>query len=554
VDILREQNHSHRNYDQELQELKESLSKLETSRLEDWTAQPRRNSDTADLGRQCQNRTFLSIESESCLLSASLDQLDRMEVCKSAEDLTHQNKMDDSITSEKNCNLDETTVVSVKLAQDECEDEQSFESLKTVVASSNSSSKVEVNHSQIVYAMEQSQFINKMSKTESRLVESCSTQSFSSLTSPEVDSGLETTTSENTPFASRPESELVLPDDTRLEDEVEPTPRQLEMLLEESGASGDSSPRDSVSPEKTGSNTNHFINDINIQNGGGHAQKGDLPIQNGELPIQNGDHPILNGIHPMQMDANSIQNDDETKLGEQGIDESSYDVQEEITKIEAKLQENEDEISQSGEESVSNSENENHTNHEDEDKNARPSGANDEMFEEMENKPLVRRKRSNDIEETHRSVEEIISEIQDPNLDCSMDDIQAMVNETDLNPEKEKLLPPSPDQQRRVSPEFTRAAGLITKNPDPLFDPEDPAVKELEEWELKSQHEKSINIEDKSGSKILGIFKNKSKRNSKIEERPLMESEKDQDKDQDKDINWGCINSWLIRILIKIFD
>ena len=93
----------------------------------------------------------------------------------------------------------------------------------------------------------------------------------------------------------------------------------------------------------------------------------------------------------MQMDANSIQNDDETKLGEQGIDESSYDVQEEITKIEAKLQENEDEISQSGEESVSNSENENHTNHEDEDKNARPSGANDEMFEEMENKPLVRR-------------------------------------------------------------------------------------------------------------------------------------------------------------------
>ena len=149
--------------------------------------------------------------------------------------------------------------------------------------------------------------------------------------------------------------------------------------------------RDSVSPEKTGSNTNHFINDINIQNGGGHAQKGDLPIQNGELPIQNGDHPILNGIHPMQMDANSIQNDDETKLGEQGIDESSYDVQEEITKIEAKLQENEDEISQSGEESVSNSENENHTNHEDEDKNARPSGANDEMFEEMENKPLVRR-------------------------------------------------------------------------------------------------------------------------------------------------------------------
>ena len=29
----------------------------------------------------------------------------------------------------------------------------------------------------------------------------------------------------------------------------------------------------------------------------------------------------------------------------------------------------------------------------------------------------------------------------------------------------------------------------------PGFDPEDPAVKELEEWELRSQADKSINLE-----------------------------------------------------------
>ena len=88
-------------------------------------------------------------------------------------------------------------------------------------------------------------------QSESRLVASSSlesyTTSFAVSPAEEADSGLEsTTTAENTPFASRPESELVLLPEDRPEEEVEPTPRQLEMLLEESGASGDSSPRYTV--------------------------------------------------------------------------------------------------------------------------------------------------------------------------------------------------------------------------------------------------------------------------------------------------------------------
>merc|ERR1719361_1552647 len=56
-----------------------------------------------------------------------------------------------------------------------------------------------------------------------------------SLTSPEqVDSGMDMTT-ESTPFTSRPESELVLPDGCP-EDDVQATPRQPERLLEESNS------------------------------------------------------------------------------------------------------------------------------------------------------------------------------------------------------------------------------------------------------------------------------------------------------------------------------
>ncbi len=71
------------------------------------------------------------------------------------------------------------------------------------------------------------------------------------------------------------------------------------------------------------------------------------------------------------------------------------------------------------------------------------------------------------MEETHRSVEHIISEIQNPDLDSSLEDIQAMVDNADLGERvgdtREGDLVTPVNEQHRVSPEFARAAGLLDR-------------------------------------------------------------------------------------------
>ena len=51
-------------------------------------------------------------------------------------------------------------------------------------------------------------------------------------------------------------------------------------------------------------------------------------------------------------------------------------------------------------------------------------------------------------------MEQLISDIRDPNLDCSLDDIAAMIDSKDDKIEKEKI---------RGSPEFATAATMIDK-------------------------------------------------------------------------------------------
>ena len=63
------------------------------------------------------------------------------------------------------------------------------------------------------------------------------------------------------------------------------------------------------------------------------------------------------------------------------------------------------------------------------------------------------------MEATHRSVEEIISRISDPNLDCSLEDIEAIVAASGPL----DTTPPAAEQSTscRVSPEFAQAMDLI---------------------------------------------------------------------------------------------
>merc|ERR1719342_784335 len=70
----------------------------------------------------------------------------------------------------------------------------------------------------------------------------------------------------------------------------------------------------------------------------------------------------------------------------------------------------------------------------------------------------------------------------------------------------------------RGSPEFAKAAALIDQNPDKGFDPDDPAVKGLEDWEcsnLTTSFDSVIKEKDDKKSK----FKNALKRFSRTDEK-----------------------------------
>jgi len=147
-----------------------------------------------------------------------------------------------------------------------------------------------------------------------------------------------------------------------------------------------------------------------------------------------------------------------------------------------------------------------------------------------------------------KDVEQLLKDIRDPNLDCSLEDIEAMIEGKELVPAKEEL--------NRVSPEFATAATLIDQNPDKGFDPEDPAVKGIEDWECSNLNTSLESVESRS-SKLKSVFK---RRRSRSEERKSLlgngsteDNMREEEEEEDK-VTVGCINSWLLYIFIKIFD
>jgi hypothetical protein len=95
------------------------------------------------------------------------------------------------------------------------------------------------------------------------------------------------------------------------------------------------------------------------------------------------------------------------------------------------------------------------------------------------------------------------------------------------------------------------------------FDPNDPKVKELEEWECSVS--RSVIVEDYPRNRLAKLFKLK-KRSPKlklrrapyhqtgrtIEEKSLLERKRFDD--DDEDVSVACVNSWLLSIFVKVFD
>jgi len=150
-------------------------------------------------------------------------------------------------------------------------------------------------------------------------------------------------------------------------------------------------------------------------------------------------------------------------------------------------------------------------------------------------------------------VDQLVEDIRDPELDSSLESIAAMVEESKLGaPVEDKL---------RVSPEFATAAELIDKNLDKGFDPEDPAVKGIEDWEcsnnLDAMDPSFDNLRVRSRKLKNSMFKRLSKseeRKSLLEAAPTVEEEMKVVSDDEEQQGCGCFTSWLVYVFIKIFD
>jgi len=249
VDILRESSYSYNRHEQELVEIRSRLSHFQLE-----------GEDIAEILRgQNPNRTIMSLESETNLSSAGLngdlggglggdlggDLGGGLGVGGDAQANSSLDQ-NQSLLSQRNNLLEETLVFadqrSPRLARDvtihselrsprltrESIHSESFNNSLHFVKTVPEEDEEEETSEEV------RQLVEKMKPSlheELRLLQA----SACSLTSPEqVDSGMDMTT-ESTPFTSRPESELVLPDGCP-EDDVQATPRQLERLLEESNS------------------------------------------------------------------------------------------------------------------------------------------------------------------------------------------------------------------------------------------------------------------------------------------------------------------------------
>jgi len=121
--------------------------------------------------------------------------------------------------------------------------------------------------------------------------------------------------------------------------------------------------------------------------------------------------------------------------------------------------------------------------------------------------------------------------------------------------EGKEEVPPTHDLNR-ISHEISTSFTMLDQIPDNGFDPEDPAVKGIEDWECSNLNTSRDSVESQS-SDINKVFKQRSRseeRNSLLNEKATDNSNEDEDEDEKDMVSMGCINSWLLTIFLKIFD
>merc|ERR1711971_24753 len=437
VDILRESSYSYNRHEQELVEIRSRLSHFQLE-----------GEDIAEMLRgQNQNRTLMSLESETNLSSAGLG------ADVHANGSFDQNQ---SLLSQRNNLLEETMVIAEQrsstlsgnitihseLQSPRLSDKTIHSELRSPRLTRESIQSKHLNNSSLHFvktvpeedeeeaAEEVRQLVEGMKPSLHEELRLLQTSACSSLQSPEqVDSGMDMTT-ESTPFTSRPESELVLPDGC-LEDDVQATPRQLERLLEESNSGSSVS---STSPD-SGLQLEDLVQEVYVR----------------EQLVQ------------------------EVYVREQGMGEAEDTV--------------------------------------------------------MESRSIIR---------------------------STADHVRLLEKEkAALVEEKEQLVRASQELLDQVSNQE-----LLGKVDNQLpFDPNDPKVKELEEWECSVS--RSVIVEDYPRNRLAKLFKLK-KRSPKlklrrapyqtgktIEEKRLLER---RHFDDDEEVSVDCVNSWLLSIFVKVFD
>jgi len=171
--------------------------------------------------------------------------------------------------------------------------------------------------------------------------------------------------------------------------------------------------------------------------------------------------------------------------------------------------------------------------------------ASPRQLEMLEEESSFSSSSSPESEPTHEAVEQLLRVLSDPNLDIRMEDIEeALDTGKEVSKNKEDLID--------TNQEFVKASDLMEKPPDRLFDPNDPKVRELEEWNCSM--DRSLIEEETPRGKMKNVFK--LKKMSKSREKSLL-AEKfgpDETAHEEEGMTVDCFNSWMLQMFVKVFD
>jgi len=171
--------------------------------------------------------------------------------------------------------------------------------------------------------------------------------------------------------------------------------------------------------------------------------------------------------------------------------------------------------------------------------------ASPRQLEMLEEESSYSSSSSPESEPTHEAVEQLLRVLSDPNLDIRMEDIEeALDTGKEVTKSKEDLID--------TNQEFVKASDLMEKPPDRLFDPNDPKVRELEEWNCSM--DRSLIEEETPRGKMKNMFK--VKKMSKSREKSLLAEKFGPDETalEEEGMTVDCFNSWMLQIFVKVFD